>query len=117
MAGYPKTARLLTPAQFDYVFKNGKRMGSGPFLAVVANSPVETPRLGFALAKRQAKTAVQRNRLRRQLREQFRLAQPQLLPMDIVISLRAKPGDDRANEAQALATFWAMVLKRCSRSP
>lgn len=115
MPGFGKEVRLLTPAAFDAAFKSGKRFAVGPLMAVVAPNSLGYPRLGFALAKRHAKTAVQRNRIRRALREQFRLSQAQLAAVDLVISLKSNPTDDRAVEAAAVQQFWQKLAARCRK--
>ncbi len=117
MPGFSKKARLLTPADFDAAFKKGKRLGSGPLLAVIAANELGHPRIGFALAKRHAKTAVQRNRIRRQIRERFRLEAASLPAFDLVITLRAKPPVLRPLEAQVVAEFFKALLKRCVTTP
>lgn len=115
MPGFGKEVRLLTPAAFDAAFKSGKRFAVGPLMAVVAPNSLGYPRLGFALAKRHAKTAVQRNRIRRALREQFRLAQAQLAAVDLVISLKSNPTDDRTVESVAVQQFWQKLAARCRK--
>ena len=117
MPGFGKQARLLTPADFDAAFKKGKRMGSGPLLAVIAPNELGHARIGFALAKRHAKTAVQRNRIRRQIRERFRLEAERLGALDLVVTLRAKPPTLRPLEAQVVADFFNSLLKRCASTP
>ena len=46
------------------------------------------PRLGLIVSKKTAKLAVQRNYMRRVLRELFRLNQPQLPIIDLVIQVQ-----------------------------
>lgn len=50
------------------------------------------PDLGAAVAKKLAKRAVDRNRLKRMLREQVRKAQSSRLKLDVVVKLRAPIG-------------------------
>ena len=117
MPGFAKQARLLTPADFDSAFKAGKRLGVGPLLAVIAGNELGHARIGFALAKRHAKTAVQRNRIRRAIRERFRLEAPRLPALDLVITLRAKPPLTRPLEAMAVDEFFNKLLNRCLPTP
>ena len=49
----------------------------------------DRPRLGLAIAKRQLKRAVWRNRAKRLIRESFRQAQHGLAGMDIVVQARS----------------------------
>lgn len=48
------------------------------------------PRLGFAIAKKQVKRAVDRNRLKRLFRESFRQSRARLPNKDFVIMVRHK---------------------------
>ena len=87
---YPRELRLLTPAQFKVVFAKPIRAGS-PFLTILATpNQLDHPRLGLAVSKKSARRAVQRNRLRRVIREHVRLNQHQLPAWDMVVI--TKPG-------------------------
>jgi len=48
-------------------------------------------RLGLIIPKRYLKRAVDRNRAKRELREAFRLRQADLVGLDLVMRLKAKP--------------------------
>ncbi|MES2886322.1 MAG: ribonuclease P protein component [Pseudomonadota bacterium] len=112
-ARYPKRARLLKAAQFDAAFKQGKRINAGVFTAVIASNDQGFARLGFALSKKHAPHAVHRNRVRRLLRERFRLHQKGLAPVDLVLMLRGRlPTDAMALKTEA-DTIWKQVLARC----
>jgi ribonuclease P protein component len=47
------------------------------------------PRLGLAISRKQARRAVDRNRLKRLIREAFRHRQKDLPPVDIVVMVRS----------------------------
>lgn len=53
-------------------------------------------RLGMVVAKRQFKRAVDRNRMRRIIRETFRLSSPELPPLDVVVKVLAVPPEGGA---------------------
>lgn len=63
-------------------------------------------RLGLAISKRVSKRAVERNRIKRLLRESFRQIRHQLPPVDLVVMARAEaagvPGAQLLLEAAAL---------------
>lgn len=112
---FTKRLRLLNAAQFDAAFKRGKRFSAGAFTAIVAPNDLDFARIGFALSKRQAPSSVVRNRVRRQLREQFRLQQQQLSAVDLVLMLKAKLPEDQASATRAVQQFWSQLAKRCAK--
>jgi ribonuclease P protein component len=75
-------------------------------LSIIVNSQ-GGPRLGLAIATRVFRTAVARNRIKRLVRESFRLNQYALPALDVVVAAR-----DAARHADAqvlrssLAKFW-----------
>jgi ribonuclease P protein component len=88
---FPRRAQLRASAEFQAVFGGGTRF-SGPLfrLQVLPTTGDEAQaRLGMTVSKRVDKRAVNRNRIRRQVREAFRLQRAQLPPGDYVFM--AKP--------------------------
>lgn len=82
---FPGRAKLIKTDDFSSVFNFRKRI-SGPFLAIhYRQNQLAWPRLGLVVAKKIARLAVQRNYMKRVLRELFRLRQQQLQPVDLVI--------------------------------
>jgi ribonuclease P protein component len=88
---FPRRAHLRASAQFQAVFGGGTRF-SGPLFRLqilpASTEPAEA-RLGMTVSKRVDKRAAARNRIRRQIRETFRLQRAQLPPGDYVF--QAKP--------------------------
>lgn len=77
--------RLKKPAEFSRVFRNGKTFGDRFLLVLVYRAEREEYRIGFA-AQRLARTAVNRNRIRRRLRALFSDVQDKVHPCgDLVI--------------------------------
>lgn len=111
-----KRARLLNAAQFDVVFKQGRRFNVGAFTAVVASNELGFPRIGFAFSKKHLPLSVQRNRVRRILREQFRLQQGALAPVDLVLMLRSKLPTEAVAATAATNAFWIDLARRCAAS-
>jgi len=82
---FPRDARLLDAISFGQVFKRNKRLNS-PFWTVLGHrSSTGTTRLGLAIAKKRAKRAVDRNRLKRVARESFRHNRQRLNGFDVVV--------------------------------
>lgn len=72
--GFPKDARLRNPAEFRLVYATGKRYEGRLFTAFVRPNGLERQRLGITASKKVSRRAVERNRLKRLLRETFRLS-------------------------------------------
>tara|TARA_B110000483_G_scaffold54284_1_gene67624 strand:- start:2713 stop:3042 length:330 start_codon:yes stop_codon:yes gene_type:complete len=60
---------------FQQVFKTGTRLSSGSLVLRFAPSPDGQNRLSYLLRKKNLKLAVDRNSVRRQMREAFRMNQ------------------------------------------
>lgn len=117
MAGslrFPRSARLLAKADFDQAFQAGARLGGQFFRLLVVTVPGAPARLGCALAKRAIPHATDRNRLRRQLREAFRLRQAQLEGRSLVFT--AKP-EAAAAPNPALRADVERLLTRAAALP
>ncbi len=67
--------RLKKQSEFERVFKSGKRAFS-PTLTLVYR-PSDKPKMGISVGKRHGKS-VQRNRIKRLLREAFRLTEEEI---------------------------------------
>jgi ribonuclease P protein component len=69
---YPRGARLVRKADFDAVYRNGKRRSSSHFTVFLKANELPESRFGFSI-KRAFGGAVVRNRMRRRIREVIRL--------------------------------------------
>jgi ribonuclease P protein component len=87
---FPRTARLLTKAEFDSSFQSKKLVSSLCFRAHVLFLPETEAQLGLAIAKRVVPLAVHRNRLRRLIRESFRKQRSGLTGLKIVVLVKPK---------------------------
>ncbi|MDO9467550.1 MAG: ribonuclease P protein component [Thiobacillus sp.] len=89
-------ARLVRPADFDRVFARNQRARTDSIVVMACPNQVGHPRLGMVIAKRLLARAVDRNRVKRCVRESFRQALPTLPACDFVVRLIAKPvaGDE-----------------------
>jgi ribonuclease P protein component len=86
---FPKTARLLSPRDYKPVFDHSRyKVSSKQFLFLATTSQARRPRLGLVIAKKHVSKAVHRNRLKRVLRESFRLRQAEIPLVDIVVLAR-----------------------------
>ena len=88
--GYPRTAALRQPADFTALRRQGKRVAAKFFQAQYRiNDAVPAARLGMAVSRRVSKRAVVRNRIRRIIRESFRLHRPLLPACDVLVIANA----------------------------
>lgn len=85
---FPRAARLLDAKAFTPVFREGHRLPSRWFTVIWRPNPDGVARLGLALAKRQIRMAHDRNRLKRVIRESFRLGRSTLPGVDLVFMAR-----------------------------
>ena len=69
---YPRAARIVRKADFDAVYRNGKRRSSSHFTVFLKANELPESRFGFSI-KRALGGAVVRNRIRRRIREVVRL--------------------------------------------
>ena len=91
-----RDARLVNKADFDRVFADNQRARTDYVMIMVRPNQAGFPRLGMIVAKRLLGRAVDRNRVKRCVRESFRLVLPELPACDFVVRLIAKPvpGDE-----------------------
>lgn len=84
---FPRTARLLKHADFRRVYEQGRRHFSANLTAFyLAHSDAAGPRIGFTVS-RALGGAVERNRMKRRLREATREAWNGFgLPVDVVVN-------------------------------
>ena len=109
---FPRDARLLKAAEFRGVFRRGRRAQTGPLRARMRPNGGGRGRLGLAIGRKAMRRAVTRNRIRRQIRESFRLRQHELAGLDIVVSVT--PASPRATTDlwQQLPRFWKEVARK-----
>jgi ribonuclease P protein component len=109
--------RLRSKLQFDAIYASGRRIDDRFFGLRVKPNGLAHPRLGLAVAVKTAGSAVARNRLRRQVRESFRLAQHELPAVDIVVAAKIPAREALASTLRAsLATLWQRVATTCATS-
>ncbi|MBU8849355.1 MAG: ribonuclease P protein component [Desulfobacterales bacterium] len=68
---WPKKARLLKRAQFLTLSKQGKKLQTDCFIAIVLKETAQNNRIGITISKKVG-NAVERNRIKRIIREYFR---------------------------------------------
>jgi ribonuclease P protein component len=115
--GFSAANRIVEPGTFKSVRLRGKRFSDALMRVNAKRNDLTYPRLGLAIATKTLGTAVARNRLKRIVRESFRLNQHRLPAVDITVA--AAPA---ARGAQAVAIrasldkFWTAISQQCAAS-
>lgn len=111
---FRRTQRLLKPADFKSVFDQPFRSSDRFFTVLARTNQLEWGRLGMAIARKQVRQAVDRNRLKRLARESFRLNQQQISGFDCIVLAR-KGVTEAPNEhlLRSLAKHWQFIARRC----
>ncbi|MFC3094182.1 ribonuclease P protein component [Alteromonas sediminis] len=114
---FPRELRLLTPSHFAFVFDNAIPVSSPQLTLLARYNSLEYPRLGITIAKKRVKKAVQRNRIKRLIRETFRHQASTLPNIDIIVI--GKSGcDSLTNDDlnRLLRKSWQRLDKRCRQN-
>jgi ribonuclease P protein component len=78
--------RLANQSDFSHVMDGGaKAVSANLFLLLAKKNPFPHSRLGMVISKKAHKKAVQRNRIKRLIRESFRTQEAHFPPMDVVV--------------------------------
>jgi ribonuclease P protein component len=115
--GFGRELRLLAATQYAEVF-NARRVLRGALFALhyrpAAQSGPQSgqlnARLGLVIPKKQARTAVLRNAIKRQAREIFRRQQADLPHWDLVLRLAQPVERTLAGDRQARAAWRAEIV-------
>ena len=112
-AGLGRQDKLLDSAEFEAVFGHRKSLHGKYFSFHALGNTHGRPRLGLAVSRRVSKKAVQRNRIKRQVRESFRL-QVGLASLDFVVVAKAGSAEQENQRLRMeLDGLWHRASKKC----
>ena len=112
---FPRHKRLLKPAEYQQVFTQQQKIYYQGIVIYYRENQTGNPRLGIVVSKRNFKKAVTRNRLKRSIRESFRLHQHLLNSNDIVVAGTKQLTEETLWRAPAiLAEIWQRLVHRSS---
>jgi ribonuclease P protein component len=106
--GFARENRLVKKNNFDLVFKKGVKKHTPFFMLIQSKNNLNIARLGISVAKRYVPKAIERNKIKRVVREQFRLHKKLLLGIDIIFIAHAK---SRQTNASLLSDHFVKELK------
>ena len=112
---FARLQRLTQASEFQNVFANPcVKQGDANMLLLGIKNNKKTARLGLAVAKKQLKLAVSRNRFKRLTRESFRQHQNLIKGLDIVVVARSGALRKSNQELlELLAKNWHILSKKC----
>jgi ribonuclease P protein component len=86
--------RLASKADFERLLREGKKRSRSGYTFFVSTRGEGPPRLGMLVSRKHASRAVVRNRIKRCIREAFRLEQSGLGAVDVLVRppFGARPG-------------------------
>ena len=88
--GYPASCRLRTSREYTQVWRQGRRCHTAHLLVIALTGAASGTRLGISVS-RKVGNAVCRNRIKRWLREYFRISRGGM-PAGTELSVVVKPG-------------------------
>jgi ribonuclease P protein component len=114
---FPRGARLTRSRDYRAVFADARREGSRHFTILVGHGGSGSARLGLAVSKRAVPRSVDRNRLKRLIRERFRLHRERLPAVDVVVMVRpAARQCDNPALIRSLDKLWQRISGPCECS-
>lgn len=115
---FSKSSRLLNAADFKAVFDDVEwKVSNKETLCLSRHNGLNYPRLGLVIAKKNIRQSVQRNRVKRIIRESFRLHQHLLPNIDMIILARLGLGElDNTQIHQEMSKMWSRLQKRIDMS-
>lgn len=115
--GFDKSLRLLNAGDYQAVFDQSRlKVSTAELLFLAHSNGLDHPRLGLVIAKKNVRLAVQRNRIKRIVRETFRMQQEHLTGIDVIVL--ARRGADKLDNQTLHSTckqLWQQLEKRAAK--
>lgn len=112
--------RLKRKSDFESVFANPSKASHRYLLALYRPNSYSHARIGIILSKHRVKRAVDRNLIRRHIRESFRQQQTLLKGLDIVVLVRSECIPLKTRDIKALQhdinRLWQILLAKLPNS-
>ena len=114
---FEKSLRLLNASEYQAVFDEScLKVSTAELLFLARKNNLGRGRLGLVIAKKNVKLSVQRNRVKRVVRETFRLNQHKLKGIDVIVLARRGLGDiDNKQLHETCNQLWYQLEKRAEK--
>ena len=113
--GFLPQSRLKKAAEFKKVFSNPVKSTDRYFTLLATQNDFGLPRIGLAIAKKMIRKAVDRNAIKRTVRESFRLQQHTMGSIDIVVLARKEVLDAPPDALRkSLEKHWLKLVSKCA---
>ena len=96
---FPKELKIRKSSEYEEIFGTSKRLRSQHFNILYVQNSLGYPRTGIVVGKKNVRSSVKRNRIKRVVREVFRNNKSLFDSLDIVFL--AKKGSDTLNYVKA----------------
>ncbi|QQD18295.1 ribonuclease P protein component [Spongiibacter nanhainus] len=114
---FGKSLRLLNASDYQAVFDQSRlKVSNAELLFLARHNSLPHPRLGLVIAKRNVRLAVERNRVKRVVRETFRQQQHHLVGIDVIVL--ARRGVDKLDNQRLhdmCLSLWRQLEKRAEK--
>lgn len=112
--GFSRQFRLGKAADFKHVFESAEKSADSYLTVLARPNPLGHARLGLAISKKTVRNAADRNRIKRLIRESFRLRRHGLGNLDIVVLARSAANNaDRAALRCSIDRHWEILIRKC----
>jgi len=106
--------RLKKAEEFQRVFAKPFKTSDKYFTILARQNELTHSRLGLAIAKKYIKRAIDRNKIKRAVRENFRTHQYQIDHWDIVVLARPSAANaEKKTLSASLIKHWLKLAERC----
>lgn len=108
-----KKNRLLSKKDFSDAQEAAIKISQKQLLLLFKNNEQSFSRLGLVVGKRVAPLAVSRNRIKRTIRESFRLHQKKLIGLDIIVIARRECDTlSKLELREGMNKLWERLIKQ-----
>lgn len=112
MKKFTRQQRLLHTQDFSQVFKTSQKISFEGIVIYYRNNQHGFARLGLAISKKFIPKAVDRNLIKRIIRESFRSVAEDLASIDIVVSVRSQNQVANKELSASLIKMWHKWIKK-----